>query len=94
MNNEQIYPGYEFAHEHGYTLQSHSGRSGDGTVPHATYISGDAIYLDVWWDGRAELTKILGLVVCKVQNFAIPNKNFHIFEKQLRAVVQLDWRAE
>jgi hypothetical protein len=90
----ETYPGQEFAQEHGYTLHSHSGRDTNGIISHATYINGEAIYLDVWRSGKVELTKILGMVVCKVANFAIPNKNFHIFEKQLRATVQLDWRPE
>lgn len=88
---ESDYPGYEFAQEHGYALQSHAGRSDGGAINRAMYINGDAIYLDVWRDGRAELSKVLGMVKCKIEGFSVPNKNFHIFESQLRAIVQLDW---
>lgn len=74
-------PGEEFAKEHGYELQSHSGNR-----LQATYLKRldgvPPIYLTCYSDGTATLQRILGLITCESGKFSIPG-NFVIFEKQI-----------
>lgn len=80
--------GETFAKENGYALHSYSGTRNN--MSKANYMKDD-LCLTVLTNGEGELTKILGMVQCKIGPFSIPNKNFRMFERQLNNIVQLDF---
>jgi hypothetical protein len=78
-------PGEEFAKEHGYTLWSH-----DSVQKNADYVKSIdptlPVHLSINSAGEGTLTRVVGMAICKIGPFSIPNKNFHIFEKQIHEV--------
>jgi hypothetical protein len=83
-------PGMEFAEQNGYHLHSYSGADKDGIIHSANYMK-DNLCLTIRSDNSASLSKILGMVECKIDDFGIPNKNFKSFESQLYRVVQVSY---
>jgi len=83
------YAGEDFAREHGYTLHSYSPKV-DSDVYNSSWVK-DGIFLDIKENKGelvATLSKMFGLVECKIHNFSIPNKNFKSFEQQINSMVQ------
>ena len=79
MTNQRL--GYDEAVALGYTLYSHSG---NGKIAH--YIK-DKLYLIVDDKGQATLWSCIGVVELEVKSFSFPNKNFHIFEKNINTIL-------
>jgi hypothetical protein len=74
--------GYEFAKENGFSVNMHSA---DRTW--VNYINDDGIGLEISINEREELTGQMKFcwkaLTIQTGNFAVPNKNFHIFYKQM-----------
>jgi hypothetical protein len=85
MENKMKYPGEEFANEHGYTLHSHN-----EAKTHIDFVKSVnpefPVHLDLLPSGEWTLTKIIGMVVCKIGPFSLPNKNFEIFEEKIENI--------
>jgi hypothetical protein len=84
----KIYVGEDFAKEHGYTLLSYTPND-NNDICKTCWVK-EGLFLDICFvDGKlmGKLTKIFGLVECKVGEFSIPNKNFEMFEKQINSIV-------
>lgn len=78
-------PGRQEAQEMGYSLYSYSG-SGEM----ARYRNEGGICLKVWKvSGRlqARLVYVYGLIVLSTEDMAFPNRNFALFENQLKRVL-------
>ena len=85
------YPGQTEADRLGYTLY---GVAGDHSS--ATYVK-DQIFLTVSKDVdgklRATLWTSIGLVELRIAEVSFPNSNFHIFERDMKAITEAGERA-
>ena len=73
-------PGYDFAKEWNYSLQSYSGDKSS-----ATYVRDFeecVIFLTIDSRGVAKIERIIGLIRCSIE-FRIPHPNFGRFQNQL-----------
>ena len=82
------FPGEEFANEHGYTLHSHNGER-----THMDFVKSIdprfPVHLDLLPSGEWTLTKIIGMIVCKIGPFSIPNSHFEEFERQIEEIASV-----
>jgi len=82
------FPGEDFASEHGYALHSHNTER-----THINYVKAPdprfPIHLDRLPSGEWTLTKIVGMVICKIGPFSLPNKNFEMFERQIYEITSV-----
>lgn len=77
-------PGYTFAIQRHYTLYAFAGDH------HQAHYQKDAIQLEVKIDGDKLLARMytyINLVKCEIDWFSLPNKNFGVFEMQIRNIL-------
>jgi len=74
-------PGYQAAKDSGYTLYAY-----DGAGNSARYGKGD-LALQVSKDGYAKLYAVVGMVTLAIDPFSFPNKNLHIFEREIQNIL-------
>lgn len=83
------FPGEEFANEHGYTLWSHNEQR-----THMDFVKSTnpnlPVHLDLLPSGEWTLSKVVGMVMCTLGPFSLPNKSFEIFEKQIESIEAVD----
>ncbi len=85
MSTTSDLPGHQEAEALGYSLYSYRG-SGEM----ARYRNEDGICLKVWSVSgqlRAQLIFVYGLIVLSTEDMTFPNRNFAIFENQMKRVL-------
>jgi hypothetical protein len=84
-------PGYEFAMKYKYELYTFAGDH------HQAHYQKDNIQLEVKIDGDRLLARLytyVKLVRCEIGWFSLPNRNFRIFEIQIRNILNATGEQE